>query len=246
MPAYTRNLLTVSGVSPKRFDQMAQFVMSRKTEFDFDLIIPMPEELDIFDASRNDALETLYRRYCTPSSEWSRGLGIDRRLFEEIRMNEKTWLLFGCPNPGELTAEDAQILSRSFKLSHSDGTEVPALYFGWRLTENRILYGAPTWYHWRICNWGTRWNAINPKVLEHGFGWEFDTVLSPAVPIARTLSAVFVGCDISLSYSDEDIGRGCGQETYNSGRMAKELIFEDGSWKARTFALKLWDKERMN
>lgn len=245
MPAYTRNLLTVSGVSPKRFEQMARFVWSRETEFNFDLVIPMPEELDVVDASRNEALETLYKRYCTPESEWSRGLGIDRRLYEEIRMNEKTWLLFGCPEPGELTTEDAQILSRSFRLSNGQESEVPALYFGWRLTTNRILYGAPTWYHWRIYNWGTRWNALHPKTLKHGFGWEFDTVLSPAVPIARTLSVIFVGCDITLSYADEDIGRNCGQETYNGGYVKKSLIFEDNSQKARAFALKLWDKERM-
>ena len=39
---------------------------------------------------------------------------------------------------------------------------------GKRYLRNEALYGAQTWYGWRIDQWGTKWNVLEPRTVDAG------------------------------------------------------------------------------
>lgn len=85
-------------------------------------------------------------------------------------------------------------------------------------------YGAGDWYHWRVKNWGTKWNA--GEAFEHQDNYaEFDTAWSTPEPIIKAMSKKF-GTKIRVRYADEDLGSNCGEYEYTNGRLTYNKVFE--------------------
>ena len=88
--------------------------------------------------------------------------------------------------------------------------------------QNIQKYGCPTWYEWRIQNWGTKWNASGAEVLD---GWlSFLTAWNAPKQILEKLSQMFPSITIHHVWADEDIGHNCGNRTYKNGTVTQEYI----------------------
>lgn len=249
MPNYVLNRLAVSGTSSRMWSQIAEFVKNDEDEenplvFDFNMVIPMPDELDIYSGSKYEKLGYLYDHYCTPESKYSPLLGVSESVFESVRMSKTDWQKNGFPcvfDPEkDLTEEEKLLLSGKYPLFNGAAAEFSSLYIGYYLSQNQIFYGYSDWYNWRILHWGTKWNAMDAKLLDGGFGWLFYTAWSVPEQIVKTLSMIFPNPMFTLRYADEDFGMNCGEVTYQNGFETHMHTPEEGSDVARKFAERLW------
>ena len=88
--------------------------------------------------------------------------------------------------------------------------------------QNIQKYGCPTWYEWRIQNWGAKWNASGAEVLD---GWlSFLTAWNAPKQILEKLSQMFPSITIHHVWADEDIGHNCGDRTYKNGTVTQEHL----------------------
>ena len=62
--------------------------------------------------------------------------------------------------------------------------------------------GTPLWYHWRIENWGTKWNISQKDIEKIGDGIIFDTDLLPPIGIFIALSERFSTLKLQLLSGD--------------------------------------------
>jgi hypothetical protein len=74
---------------------------------------------------------------------------------------------------------------------------------GMKAAHNIIDYGAPTWYEWCNCNWGTKWNSCEAWGSAGKYDINFTTAWSPVYPIAQKLSEQYPGIIVSISGADE-------------------------------------------
>lgn len=86
--------------------------------------------------------------------------------------------------------------------------------------ENIRKHGHPTWYEWKIENWGTKWGAYQQEEVEPNI-LKFETAWSCPVKILEALAAKFPEVDFVVEYADEDIGSNCGTLTFQNGELAK-------------------------
>ena len=83
-------------------------------------------------------------------------------------------------------------------------------------------FGCPTWYEWRIQNWGTKWNASGAEVLDGRLS--FLTAWNAPKQILEKLSQMFPSITIHHTWADKDIGHNCGERTYQSGVETQEHL----------------------
>ena len=94
-----------------------------------------------------------------------------------------------------------EIQKRFCKLSLDEQTITinQALKYFWNIEK----YGHPTWYEWRIENWGTKWNVsdseIDPKDNNAIF---FDAANAPAMDAMIELSRLFPKLTLNITYFD--------------------------------------------
>ena len=67
-------------------------------------------------------------------------------------------------------------------------------------------YGFPDWYAWRIKNWGTKWDAVESKLIRVSpcLIYSFDTAWSPPIEWLRNISNHFPELIFTLDY--EEVG----------------------------------------
>ena len=79
-------------------------------------------------------------------------------------------------------------------------------------------------YEWCLENWGTKWNAIKPKIVENR-QWrtiiKFKTAWAPPLPVIDKLAEMFPTIDFMLEYYERGM-EFCGSTFWNNGRRAKE------------------------
>ncbi len=111
-----------------------------------------------------------------------------------------------------------------------------AIELGKKYLMNIANTGHKTWYGWAHENWGTKWNALEPKIVSDTC-IEFETAWSGVVSLIEKLSTHFPDVVFEYKYSDEDTGCNCGHGTIangisqmvypeNQSREAYELAFD--------------------
>jgi len=111
-----------------------------------------------------------------------------------------------------------------------------AIELGKKYLINIANTGHKTWYSWSAENWGTKWNALEPRIVSD-ICIEFDTAWSGIVKLIERLSTNFPDVVFEYKYSDEDTGCNCGAGTITNGvssmvypenqsREAYELAFD--------------------
>ncbi|MDY3317760.1 hypothetical protein PG630_10630 [Riemerella anatipestifer] len=99
--------------------------------------------------------------------------------------------------------------------------------------------GIPTWYHWNIENWGTKWNALN--IIREGINtFIFETAWNSVPKIIAEMSRQFPQVIIEYSYADEDTGYNCGEYEYKAGEIVRQHTPKGGSKEAYEIAFKLF------
>lgn len=111
-----------------------------------------------------------------------------------------------------------------------------AIELGKKYLMNIMNTGHKTWYGWACENWGTKWNALEPKIVSDTC-IEFETAWAGVVSMIEKLSTHFPDVTFEYKYSDEDTGCNCGHGTIKNGvssmvypenqsREAYELAFD--------------------
>ncbi len=161
MPNWVTNWLTIR-------TQDKNLVLNEKGNVDFNILIPMPEELentisggDIKDCMSYYFLKTHTKKEFVESEFFNRNYAQLNNSMTKKEMLEK---LLGriSDNPEMFDGE----WSDNNSPKHTP-EEIGEYYIG--LIEK---YGYYDWYSWRISNWGCKWNASDTDILD-----EYDDIM---------------------------------------------------------------------
>ena len=100
--------------------------------------------------------------------------------------------------------------------------------------ENEAAFGFRDWYHWRLFNWGTKWNSTD--ATWNGNVCTFDTAWSTPEQIYEKLSLIFPDITFDVLFADEDLGRNCGTIHYNEDEGQVVVNYTDDL----NFACRVW------
>lgn len=206
MPNWVQNIIHLDG-SEENIKKVLSLVKSNESEFDFNLILPMPEELNITSSSNNDLAIMCYASnklsipYAETPRKWTRFI----HNFFDLNFAETVY--------GRL--KDRDDLDELYEL-------------GKKCCSNIEKYGYVDWYNWRIHHWGTKWSAdgvfVEDNVIEFQTAWSCpDGILNEFAKICKLLNVTFEGW-----YADENRG-------YNTGYFNSEIGIipnEDASYEA--------------
>lgn len=116
-------------------------------------------------------------------------------------------------------------------------------FLGKTAWNNIRQYGAPTWYEWRIQNWGTKWNAYDfanePAENADTARLCFQTAWSAPHPVIQTFAERFPELRVEHVWADEDIGFNCGRVCYEHGVCTEEYMPET-EMESIEFACDVW------
>ena len=198
---------------------------------DFERIIPMPQELDIESGSRTTQAIELYLTSINPNSSYFKGDKMDSSEFDALvtKINENKRY----PYKSALSKHDIADIAKTLY------QKAELLYLGRQAVNNCINYGAPTWYEWRVANWGTKWNSYSNS-YDGGDVLHLQTAWSAPKEAIKTLSAKYPDVGMELEYADEDIGSNCGRIMYIGGEIMEEYHPESKK-EAIEFAATVWD-----
>lgn len=204
MPNWVRNSIVVSG---KRNDleRFMDAVRSDESDFDFNKIIPMPKTLEISYGSSHD--EDIYW-FLSDKGNLSVEAVRKKQLSKLIRNHFSANYLLDVAN---------RVSESEIKPSYENGAQ---------LVQNYILYGATTWYDWRINNWGTKWNTNEAFVYDYGDSVyiSFDTAWSMPEKVFMKICELFPNLSMAGTFADEDIGINCGMWWNDNGDYGMSYI----------------------
>ncbi len=110
-----------------------------------------------------------------------------------------------------------------------------------RYAINVALYGFPTWYEWRLENWGTKWDAYEISVIhrsDRAIHIAFQTAWSTPQAVIETLAGQYPDLAIDVDFADENMGNNCGSYSIIDGNLWEEVGDYD-------FACELWGYDPM-
>ena len=181
MANYVSSVLRMKGIG--RITGLYTADDEGKAQFDFNKIIPMPEELDLEAGSyESDAIEAVVREVC-----------------------DKTYLGRSYYCGDSINGRNARLK----KYEAQEAKKKQLLEDGLKYIANAVRYGATSWYDWRIANWGTKWNAGETKIIDDDTV-RFRTAWKPPKPIFRELSRMHPELDLEIVWADEDCGSNAG------------------------------------
>lgn len=207
MPNFVTNQITFekSEASAQAFRRMVEEMCEEGMllgSFDFNKLIPMPEELSITSGSQTDRGLELYRQFVNESTLISaRGIDLpDAERQKQAEEHLKKWT--------KIQEEDPETWS-----------------LGEKAYQNIQKYGCPTWYEWCYENWGTKWNACHYVPLHEGLSTlQFDTAWSDVRGLIKLLSEKYPDQRVRYRWADEDIGSNVGECVFQNGEVISENI----------------------
>lgn len=139
MPNWTENTIVAK-------KSLIEKYINDKNEFDFNLIIPMPESLNVEAGGSNDTdiLVYLTDKLSTHYSE------IDSDLLRGIYSSHI--IPVNVPKLYKTIQQRVQNNGIDLEKSYEKGKV---------LVDNYLLYNYTNWYDWSCNNWGTKWNACD-------------------------------------------------------------------------------------
>lgn len=222
MPNHVVNHISLHG-DPAQIRSMLKAIKSDEHgvgSVDFNKINPMPESLSINAGSQTD-----------------RGLKAYRDFIDVYT--------FGRSEEDALKAlENIPIESEELFLRQRTDIRRDEWELGKTAWNNIRQHGAPTWYDWRIQNWGTRCDAYayeeNAIDYQEGDMLYFQTAWTAPHPVLEKLTEMFPDIELEHEWADEDIGQNCGRYSYKGGERIEEY-FPESQKEAIEFACRVWD-----
>ena len=187
--------------------------------FDFNKLLPMPKELDMEAGTRTD-----------------QGLKLVSEYHHALTDLEK--------QKPVLTPEDYAAKLRQCKgmYRRKRMADLETWVLGEKAYSNIQRFGSPTWYEWCNQNWGTKWNAYQPRPLgENSDTMEFYTAWDSVPKMVMLLSRKYPEQRITYRWADEDIGHNVGTFTLKAGELVSVKVPEDGSREAYEMAAEIMD-----
>jgi hypothetical protein len=199
--------------------ELKKHLINEKGEVDFNMIIPMPQDLRITAGSYSYATPSKYftskseevilkRQKETVDVEFAKIYNdtiTQQEFFEEVMKHEDILKLIRNVKDWHIRKSKAHPYAMG-KEALKEGYETYIKgYF------NIQRYGERDWYEWSISNWGTKWNASDSCFDEETGVAEFETAWSMPEPVYRALSQY---TPLRVVYADEDLGANCGMEDY--------------------------------
>ena len=105
--------------------------------------------------------------------------------------------------------------------------------------------GSIDWYHWKISNLGTKWNAYETDIdscRDGSVELYFYTANDGVIPIIEKLVEMFPNLEFFYKYADEVIACNCG-EAYGVDGNASFNFTEDDSDEAMALYIECWREE---
>lgn len=191
MPNHVRNKILMKGID--------EIFGSEGGDFDFNKIIPMPEELNVPSGSpeTDGIIAVLYALTKQQDTvlRLNANIVIDRFYIEEMNKLK----------PDKLKTKQAE---------------------GLKYIRNLIEYGHTTWYDWAIEHWGTKWNAYETEWFPDGV--DFLTAWSNPEPVVMKLAEMFPDAEIEHWWADEDAGNNAGHRLFSNGEWIEDAPDEQG------------------
>lgn len=207
-------------------------------EFDFEKIVPMPEELNL---PANGMTKQCARLYINRMVEYCEGYKKYGKLFKQAYNGDYFTLM---------ESEQATLMQEALSWKNYE-TKEP--YFknkaevyacGKQTLDNYAKYGAVDWYDWCRDNWGTKWNAYHTQInnLEKADIY-FDTANAAAPQIIKALSEKYPDHKFEYEYAEEQAGINAGYYDYENGIAVKFEEYADGCKEAYQMYFALWGQE---
>lgn len=90
---------------------------------------------------------------------------------------------------------------------------------------NALTLPFPNWYHWRVKNWGTKWDAYRLSKW-YGDTISFETAWSTPFAAFLKLSQLFPKTKIEVKFASEDVGSNLGSYILQGGNLIAEMNYE--------------------
>lgn len=217
MPNYVSNNLTIR--APKdTLNRIRELTNGLETEyntvFDFNRIIPMPEELNVVSGGYDDEFVQCYIQ-SLPKNE-------AEAIIEKLKQTECFY--YGdyykkfFAHEREIDADLRKRMEEEAQKSFPFVKEKTIIGVGKQYVDNVLNYGAADWYDWCNENWGTKWNSVDARVEEwkDTIDYYFETAWSPCEPVIIALAKMFPDAKIHYSYYEPGCCF-CGQMEYENG-----------------------------
>lgn len=189
--------------------------------FDFNKLLPMPKELDVEAGTRTDQGLKLVREY--------------HHALADLEQQKPVL----APKDYAAALRQCKGLYRKKRMADP---ETWAL--GERAYSNIQRFGSPTWYEWCNLNWGTKWNAYQPRPLrEDDHTMVFFTAWDSVPKIVTLLSRKYPEQTITYRWADENIGYNVGEMTMKGGEVIDINVPEGGSREAYEMAAEIMDTD---
>ena len=195
MPNFIRNILKMNAL-PERVEEILSQIKSDSNPeqfIDFNKIIPLPKELEI-SAGSLEELVSLYMTYINPEVDY---YGEGHKEENVCSVQNEVFRFDQNLNPDQIE----KMLTRFNKYS-----EEQCLQIGKRYYDNYKDFGATSWYHWCIGNWGTKWNACELYMASENI-IVFYTAWNYPESIIQKISELF-DVNVKLAYADENFNGG--------------------------------------
>ena len=215
MPQYIRNVIRLEG-DKEKIQELLEFIKGEKSAFDFNRLIPMPDDLAIECSSRQNISFAVYLY---------QQMG-EVQNFLQLRHNSY------CKQVKKVS------LPKYIDFLLQSGAADIAL--GVEAYNNLKTYGHRDWYSWCLANWNTKWNALDVEYYEYANEIRFQTAWSAPVLVIEKISELFPDITIHFLFSDEDIGVNCGELFYYANNGKAETFIENFSPEAYSIFVECW------
>jgi len=207
-------------VIAKDFEELKKHLVNEKGEVDFNVAIPMPQDLHITSGSYSYEMPS---KWLKPSESQLKTLQKQKDCVDVLMLQVYNDTITQQEFFEEIMQrEDILKAIRSVKDWYTRKTKTKQYPIGKAaLAEgyetyikgffNVQRYGERDWYEWSIQNWSTKWNASNGYVDDSAKCITFETAWS--MP-ENVLKEVCKYTPLRVLYADEDIGANCGMEDY--------------------------------
>ena len=219
MPNWVMNEVTVEGEEDK-VKELFSFIKSKETAFDFNILIPMPESLNMDSGSMEDICLSAYLSAINPTTQDVGEEKMELEKFAELVEKLK------CEGHVARLELDLKEIKQEDKEK------------GKQYLDNFLKYNSTTWYDWRIDNWGCKWNAADAEVYDNKIS--FRTPWSAPLPIFEALAQKFPDVQITCAYSEEQFGIYVGKIIFKNNKVVEEIEYEEYSKEAYELAAELW------
>ena len=201
---------------------------------DFNKIKPMPASLNIESGSRTIEGINLYLTSLNPDAPHFGAEKMTPDAFEALVSKVGKSYGFMTANPC-LSEEE---IARCTKYT----TAEELLELGKTAVENKLQYGATTWYEWRTHpdNWNTKWNSYDSGEYDGGKEITFQTAWCPPHSIIQKLSEMYPEVTMRHAWANEDLSADAGELYYEGGQRVDGHV-PVSEEETRRMAINIWE-----